>query len=119
MRRVFGAGAAGATFVMTIGVAGAAPGDVSNGDPNVVAQQQIRQVAVGADIGADTWVFAPPAGGLACYWGYVPYPGHDAAGKPYTPWTDTIRAVGPAGWTERLDPGAVIETNCYMRRAGA
>ncbi|MVU80429.1 hypothetical protein GPX89_24665 [Nocardia sp. ET3-3] len=117
MRRVFGVGSAAvAAFVTAVGAANAAPEDVSNGDPNVVAQQQIRQVTVGADVGADTWVFSPPAGGLTCYWGYVPFPGHDSQGKPYSPWADTVRLVGPAGWRERLDSGAVIETNCYMQR---
>ncbi|WP_157514036.1 hypothetical protein [Nocardia concava] len=81
----------------------------------MVAQQQVRQVAVGVDIGAEVWVFSPPAGGFTCYWGYVPYPGHDAQGKPYQPWADTVRVVGPGGWSERLDTGAVIQTNCYMR----
>ncbi|MGW5111384.1 hypothetical protein [Nocardia sp. NPDC004123] len=119
MKRVLGVGSAGAAaFAMAVGVAGAAPGDVSNGDPNVLAQQQVRHVSVGVDIPSDMWVFSPPAAGLACYWGYVPYPGYDAQGKPYSPWTDTLHVVGPAGWTEHLDPGSVIETNCYMHRSG-
>ncbi|MGV9839399.1 hypothetical protein ACWDUL_35105 [Nocardia niigatensis] len=119
MKRVLGVGSAGAAaFAMAMGVAGAAPGDVSNGDPNLLAQQQIRQVLVGVDIVPDLWVFSPPASGLACYWGYVPYPGVDAQGRPYAPWADTVRVVGPGGWTERLESGSVIETDCYMRRAG-
>ncbi|MEC3913465.1 hypothetical protein [Nocardia sp. CDC160] len=117
MKRVFGvASTCAAAALVTMGAANAAIEDVGNGDPNLLAQQQIRHLAVGTDIAADTWVFTPPASNLTCYWAYVPYPGHDAQGTPYSPWPDTVHLVGPTGWTEHLTPSAIIETNCYMHR---
>ncbi|MFE3196001.1 hypothetical protein ACFXHA_43870 [Nocardia sp. NPDC059240] len=118
MKRVFVAATMGAAAIaVATGVADAGPGEVSDGDPNVIASMQVRQIAFGTDIAAGRWVLTPPAAGIACYWGYVAYPGHDADGKPYAPWTDTVRVVGPAGWTGQFDPGALIETNCYLHRA--
>lgn len=120
MRGVFGvASVCAAAVVMTAGGAGADPGDVSNGDMNLAAQQQVRQLSVGADIAPDVWTFQPPGQGLTCYWGFVPYPGHDASGKAYSMWPDTLHLVGLGGSVERLDSGAVIETNCYLHRARA